>query len=68
MGSKLLMCAVRGAGMVALYQLEEGLSSVPGWIRTNDLPLRRRLLYPAGLREHSEGLLLRYEGKNAFFF
>ena len=29
--------------------------SVPGWIRTNDLPLRRRLLYPAGLREHSEG-------------
>ena len=31
------------------------LSSVPGWIRTNDLPLRRRLLYPAGLREQLEG-------------
>jgi hypothetical protein len=34
-----------------LYLLFRGLSSVPGWIRTNDLPLRRRLLYPAGLRE-----------------
>ncbi len=33
--------------------------SVPGWIRTNDLPLRRRLLYPAGLREQMEGVLLR---------
>lgn len=25
--------------------------SVPDWIRTNDLPLRRRLLYPAELQE-----------------
>ncbi len=32
------------------------LSSVPGWIRTNDLPLRRRLLYPAGLRELSNSI------------
>ena len=24
----------------------------PGWIRTTDLPLRRRLLYPAELRGH----------------
>ena len=26
------------------------LQNVPGWIRTSDLPLRRRLLYPAELR------------------
>ena len=28
-----------------------GLSSVPGWIRTSDLLLRRQLLYPTELRE-----------------
>ena len=37
--------------MVALYQLEKELSSVPDRTRTCNLPLRRRLLYPVGLRE-----------------
>ena len=41
---------------------------VPGWIRTNDLPLRRRLLYPAGLREQMEGVLTAFAERICFSF
>ena len=36
---------------VSIVPQIRGLSSVPGWIRTSDLLLRRQLLYPTELRE-----------------
>ncbi len=30
-------------------------NGTPGWIRTSDIPLRRRMLYPTELRAQSRG-------------
>ena len=43
-----------------LLKFSGGVFGVPEVIRTPDLPLRRRSLYPAELRKHFENLLLLY--------
>ncbi len=40
-----------------LLRTSKSFASVPEAIRTPDLPLRRRLLYPAELRKHMECLV-----------
>ena len=36
----------------------------PGWIRTSDLSLRRRTLYPTELRDHAEIWILNFASPN----